>query len=94
LPDTLGRVLTRPIPVKGDLFVNAKAKGEIRVEIRTALRDEPLAGWTAEDCVPFSGDKLDAPIRWGDKSLKDLKGKLVRLRFQLDDATLFAFDMR
>jgi hypothetical protein len=94
IPDTLGRVLTRPIPVKGDLFINAHANGEIRVEIRSAVRDEPLAGWTANDCIPFSGDELDATIRWGDKSLKDLRGKLVRLRFQLKEATLFSFDIR
>ncbi len=94
MPDTLGRVLTRPILVKGDLFINAQAKGEIRLEIRSAIRDEPLKGWTAEECIPFSGDELDALIRWKDKSLKDLKGKLVRLRFQLKYATLFSFDMR
>jgi len=94
LPDTLGRVLTRPIPIEGDLFINARAEGQIRVEIRSAIRDEPLSGWTADDCIPFSGDELDAQIRWGEKSLKDLKGKLVRIRFQLEDATLYTFDMR
>ena len=92
--DTLGRVLTRPIMIKGDLIINARAKGEIRVEIRSAIRDEPIEGWTANDCIPFVGDEVDAPILWGDKSLKDLKGKLIRLRFQLKDATLFSFDMR
>ena len=94
MADTLGRVLTRPIPANGDLFINAQATGEIRVEIRSAVRDEPLEGWTAKDCIPFSGDQLDTPIRWGDKSLKDLKGKPVRLRFQLEDATLYSFDIR
>ncbi len=94
IPDTLGRVLTRPIPIKGDLFINARARGEIRVELRSAIRDEPLKGWTAADCTPFIGDELDAPIHWGDKSLNDLKGKPVRLRFQLEDATLFSFDIR
>jgi hypothetical protein len=94
LPDTSGRILTRPIRVEGDLFINAEAKGEIRVEIRSAIRDEPVEGWTANECIPYTGDELDAPIRWGDKSLKDLTGKLVRLRFQLEDATLFSFDIR
>ena len=93
-PDTLGRLLTRPIRIKGDLYINARADGEIRVELRSAVRDEAIEGWTAADCTPFRGDDLEAPVTWGDKSLKDLKDQLVRLRFQLKDATLFAFDIR
>ena len=93
-PDTLGRVLTRPFKVGGNLFVNAKAKGQIRIEVRSAIRDEPLEGWTFDDCSPFSGDELADPIQWGTKHLNDLKGKVVRLRFQLEDATLYSFDMR
>jgi len=94
LPDTLGRVLTRPLRVDGDLFINAKARGEIRVEVRSAVRDEPIEGWTAADCTPFIGDALDASIRWGQKSLSDLQGQIVRLRFQLRDAELYAFDIK
>ncbi len=94
LPDTLGRVLTRPIQVYGDLFINAKAKGEIRVEVRSAIRDELLDGWTFADCTPFAGDDLNAPIRWGNKTLRQLQGHIVRLRFQLRDAELFAFDLK
>ena len=92
--DTLGRILTRPFPIKCDLFINAEAKGEIRVEVRSAIRDKPLVGWTAKDCAPFTGDELDEPIRWGGKRLSDLKGKVVRLRFQLQDAILYSFDLR
>jgi hypothetical protein len=76
------------------LFINAQAQGEIRVEIRSAVRDEPLEGWTAEECIPFQGDKLDYPVRWGNKKLSDLQGKTIRLRFQLSDATLYAFDVK
>ena len=94
LPDTCGRILTRPIRVNGDLFINAQASGEIRVEIRSAIRDETLPGWSAEDCTPFSGDNLDSHIQWGNKRLSDLNGKIVRLRFQLKDATLYAFDIK
>ena len=92
--DTSGRILTRPIRVNGDLFLNAQADGEIRVELRSPLRDEPLEGWTAEECTPFQGDDLDNPVRWGTKKLSELNGEIVRLRFQLKDATLYAFDIR
>ena len=94
LPDTCGRILTRPIRVNGDLFINAQARGEIRVEIRSAIRDETLPGWSAEDCTPFSGDNLDSHIQWGNKRLSDLKGKIVRLRFNLRDAVLYSFDIK
>jgi len=93
-PDTLGRILTRPLRITGDLTINAQAEGEIRVELRSALRDEPIAGWTAEDCTPFHGDELDAAIHWGNKTLKDYQGQLVRLRFQLESAILYSFDIR
>jgi len=94
LPDTSGRILTRPLKINGDLFINAQADGEIRVEVRSAIRDEPLEGWTAEECTPFRGDNLDSPVQWGNKKLSELKGEIVRLRFQLKDATLYAFDIK
>ena len=91
--DTLGRILTRPFEVNGDLFINADAAGEIRVEVRSAIRDEPLEGWTSEDCTPFTGSGLNNQISWGNKKLSDLKGKMVRLRFTLKDGTLYSFDI-
>ena len=94
LPDTLGRILTRPFMVNGDLVINADAEGEIRVDVRSAIRDEPLDGWGVDDCTPFIGSELDASINWGDKKLSDLKGKMVRLRFQLKDGTLYSFNIR
>ncbi|RLD63180.1 MAG: hypothetical protein DRI84_10010 [Bacteroidetes bacterium] len=93
LPGMLGRILTRPFEVKGDLFINADAEGEILVEVRSAIRDEPLEGWSFDDCTPFAGSELNEPINWGDKKLSDLKGKMVRLRFQLKDGTLYSFNM-
>jgi len=93
LPDMLGRILTRPFEVNGDLFINADAAGEIRVEVRSAIRDEPLEGWSAEDCTPFVGSGLNTPVSWGNKKLSDLKGKIVRLRFQLKDGTLYSFNV-
>ncbi len=94
IPDTSGRVLTRPITINGNLFVNAQAKGGLRVEIRSAVRDETLPGWSAEECTPFKGDQLNSEIRWGDKSLNELKGQTVRIRFQLNDGVLYSFDIK
>ena len=94
LPDTIGRILTRPIKVNGDLFINAESIGAVQVEVISADNDKPLDGWRAKDCEPFIGDELNKTICWGNKSLSDLNGTLVRLRFQLKDAALYSFDIR
>ena len=64
------------------------------MEVRSAIRDEALDGWTTAECTPFTGDELDAAVHWGNKGLCDLRGKVVRLRFQMKDAALFAFDFK
>ena len=94
LPDTVGRILTRPIKVNGDLFINAESEGTIQVEVRSVDNDKPLDGWSAEDCEPFKGNEINEHVYWGNKTLSDLKGSVVRLRFQLKDATLYSFDIR
>ena len=93
IPGEESRLLTRPILVDGNLMINAKAEGEIRVQISDE-RDNILDGWSAKDCTPFSGDKLAAEIKWGEKRLTDLKGSNVRLRFLLNDAELYCFDIK
>jgi hypothetical protein len=93
IPGNGSRLLTRPIPITGDLAINARATGEIRVEVRSSIRDEPIEGWTLDDCTPITGDKVYAPVRWGGKSLRNLKDQVVRLRFHLSDASLYSFDL-
>ena len=85
------RVLTRPFLVTGDLFLNATAKGEIRVQV-TSVADNII--WDALACTPVTGDGLELPVRWGEKTLGDLAGQTVRLRFFLQDAALFTFEIK
>jgi hypothetical protein len=54
--------------------------------------EDPLAGWTDQDCTPLSGDETAARISWAGKGLADLKGQIVRLRFILKDGELYCFD--
>jgi hypothetical protein len=75
------------------LFINAESSGAIRVSVHRS-DGKPLDGWGEEDCTPFTGDELDGRVVWGTKSLSSLAGRTVRLRFYLDDATLYAFDIR
>jgi hypothetical protein len=85
-------VLTRPLSVQGDLYINAQATGSIRVQV-TTVDDEILPGYEAKDCTPFAGDALRHRVVWGHKTLSDLKGQTLRLRFYLDQAALYAFDL-
>lgn len=91
-PGQKGRVLTRPLTVQGDLHINARATGSIRVQV-TTVDDEILPGYEAKDCTPFAGDALRHRVMWGNKSLSDLEGQTLRLRFYLEQAALYAFDL-
>ncbi len=86
-----GEVLTKPLTFAGEelrLNASTSAAGGLRVE----LQDEQglgLAGFRADDMLPWYGDELDAPIRWTGGSLAPFAGRPVRLRFELRDADLY-----
>jgi hypothetical protein len=79
-----GTVLTQPLRcVADDLRVSADVRGTLRVEVTG------IDGYSLADCEPLASD---APVRWkGGRTLAALKGKTVQLKFQFDNATLFAF---
>jgi hypothetical protein len=86
--DKEGFVVTQPLRCTGDdLRVNADAKGG---SLRVAVLDSE--GFASQDCPPITGDVLDGVVRWrGGKSLAQLKGRTVRLRFELRTTRLYAF---
>jgi hypothetical protein len=87
-----GYVDTRPVLVEGRrLFVNATAKGALRVEVTRPDGRAVLPGWSAGQCIPVTGDHLRAEVVWPDRDLAELKGQRVRLRFHLQDADLYSF---
>ncbi|NHN32765.1 hypothetical protein [Paenibacillus agricola] len=84
---------TKPIMVEGDsLFINfaTSAPGSVRV----GIIDEtgwPAAYYSAEDCDVIYGDELDCKVSWrGDSDLTPFAGKVVRLKFELKDADIYA----
>ena len=93
--DGSGELLTKPLtvtkPVKY-LFVNAKTDGgSLRAEILD--RDGGvLEGYSAEDCVPFSGDSCCTKLTWKNASdLSFLRGKGFRIRFIMENGELYSF---
>jgi len=85
-----GQVLTRPfVMTGGDLCVNAEG-GEVRAEVLDAESMSPLSGLSLQECMPLSGDHRRGPLAW--KGPPERGGeRLVRLRFVLRGAKLYAF---
>ncbi len=99
--DGHGWIQTAPFKASGRLQVNADATdGEVRVEVLEVVeqsqhvgkRDwKPLEEFSAKHCLPLTGDLYGQPINWTNAKWSDLDGKLVALRFYLDQATIYSF---
>jgi len=89
-----GELVTKPLVFEGNkLVVNfaTKDQGHVRVEVQDA-DGKPVEGLALADCPAIRGDAIAHTVQW--KSGPDvgrLAGKPVRLRFELADADLFAF---
>lgn len=69
------------------LYVNADAKnGEMKVEVLDEA-GAPIAGLTKADAVTLTRDA----IRWRAADLSKLRGRTVRLKFYLRNASLYSF---
>ncbi len=88
-----GEFVTKPLRFAGaQLVLNyaTSAAGSVRVEIQDEV-GKPVPGFAAEDMAPLFGDELDAVAMWkGGSDVSKLAGKVVRLRFLLRDADLYA----
>ena len=53
-------------------------------------RGKVVPGFEREQCVVQKGDKIDLPLRWGERSARELAGRTIRLRFALRGANIYA----
>ncbi|MCB9768703.1 MAG: hypothetical protein H6752_10950 [Candidatus Omnitrophica bacterium] len=75
------------------LTLNADAsKGSIRVQLRDN-HGEVIDGFSFEDCEPITRDGLHIPVRWKSKSLDDLLAATLHLEFEMENASLYGFDV-
>ena len=91
--DGEGQILTKPLLWRGSsLWVNADAReGEVAVEVLDENGD-PLENWSRSVVVPVTEGGVRQAVNWNSAgNLENLKGQLVRLRFYLRDAELYAF---
>jgi hypothetical protein len=87
-----GRVVTKPFKLEGEAVeVNVDAAdGEIRIELLDGS-GQPLAGYSGDAAATYRNvDELRLSPRWS-KPLAALEGRVVRLRFHLRRASLYAF---
>lgn len=93
-----GRATTRPLRFGGDRLVlnfATSAAGSVRVAI-CDVDGEELEGFGREDCIPLIGNEIERAVTWrragGDATgdVSGLRGRAVRLRFELVDADLYA----
>jgi hypothetical protein len=91
---TAGSALTVPLTIKGNtLSVNVATSsvGYLKVVVVDEAGQE-LAGFGEKDAEEIAGDMIDRVVTWkGGKTLADLGGKPVRLKFILRDADLYSF---
>lgn len=90
-----GSVETKPLNFTGKkLSLNcAAAHGEILVEVLDAS-GKIIPGFARQDCLPVCQDKIIQPVAWKThQTLANLKGKPVKLRFYLNRASLYSFEI-
>ena len=102
-----GTIITRPLVFEGDkLVLNVAAKGSVKVAIlnlpgkeisgyNVALTDaprKPVRGFGIKDCDPIRTDSVRHIVTWkGAPDVDNLAGQVVRLRFEMQNAKLYAF---
>ena len=90
--DTPGTLTTRPVLFTGThLFVNAVAsRGELRAEILDEA-GKPIEPFTLASCRALQADSTIAPLTWNGGDLSVLRRRPVRLRFTLQNGSLYSF---
>jgi hypothetical protein len=89
---TPGGLTTRLLTFHGSqLFVNANVRGELKAEILDES-GRALEPFTLENCAPIKADSACAMLSWkGADDFSKLRGKAVRIHFELSDGQLYAF---
>ena len=90
---TPGTLTTLPIAgAAGLLRVNftTTAGGRLKAEVLD-VEGQVLPGYALADCVPLAGDSVDRAVRWSQHAQLPAGGGPLRLRFELQNASLYSF---
>ena len=90
-----GELRTKPIRFDGQrltLNLSTAAAGDVRVEIQDAETGTAIPGFSLADCPPVFGDAHDRVVHWENgPDVSELAGRLIQLRFVIQDADLYAY---
>ncbi|MEZ5275089.1 MAG: hypothetical protein R3F07_01760 [Opitutaceae bacterium] len=91
-----GRLVTRPFTFSGErLELNLDASGG---SVRVGLEESdgtPIPGFGLDECLPLEGDGTAETVSWrSGAALGNLAGRPVRLKIEIRNARLFAFQFR
>jgi hypothetical protein len=88
---TAGTFVTRPLIFDGSkLVLNVAAAGKIMIEIQDG-KGRAIKGFSMADCKPIKADSVRHVVSWkGGSGLSKLAGKKIRLKFEMEDAKLYA----
>ncbi|MGB9677568.1 MAG: hypothetical protein ACPLZ9_03020 [Candidatus Ratteibacteria bacterium] len=86
-----GFLITRPFwTLSGELFVNAKINGYIKVEI-TDVSGNVIPGFEFENSIPLKGDSIFHKCRWkSNPNLSSIIEKDIRFKIKAYDATIYS----
>ena len=89
---TSGWLQTRSFTFQGDrLELNVAARGFIRVGLLDGNGNE-IPGVTPDECDPIQADAIRHTVTWqGDADVSRLAGRPIRLRVEMQDSDLYAF---
>ncbi len=88
-----GEVVTKPVAFAGDtlrLNYATSGAGSLKVELQDEA-GKAIAGFGLADCEELIGNSLNQAVSWRGADLEALAGKVIRVRFVLRDADLYAF---
>jgi hypothetical protein len=92
-----GEFTTPPLTFTGnhlELNIDCSALGEARVEIQDAAA-RPIPGFTLDNCDPIDRNHLAETVTWkNNPAVSTLQGRPLRLRFQMLQAKLYAFQFK
>jgi hypothetical protein len=90
---TTATATTHPLTFEGQaLRLNVKATGSVKVAITNQAGTE-LPGFALADCDTITADSTAYQVTWGGTGdVSSLQGQVVRLKFQAQNAKLYAFE--
>ena len=92
-----GELITKPLRFEGrrlEVNVSTSAGGSVRVEVLDQAGRQ-IDGFALDDCDQFFGDDIDHVVSWnGSQKVAALSGRVIRLRFVLQEADLYSLRFR